>query len=124
MRPVRAQNLHYREEVADEPLSYPGLWCGTSLDLLILYPMEFDADQLLGPPYHCAPDALIGDQKCKLRRDRADYLKRRSSLGLVANETGDCAPTELDASGLHEATRGCAVRRPNCCATCSNGRPV
>ena len=70
----------------------------------ILYPMEFDADQLLGPPYHCAPFALIGDQKCKLRRDRADYLKRRSSLGLVANETSDCVPTELDASGLHEAT--------------------
>ena len=68
--------------------------------------MEFDADQLLGPPYRRAPDALSGDQKCKLRRDadRADYLKRRSTLGLVTNETGDCAPAELDASGLHEAT--------------------
>ena len=67
--------------------------------------MEFDANQLLGPPYHCAPDAISGDQKCKLRRDadRADYLKRRSSRGLVTNETGDCAPAELDASGLHEA---------------------
>ena len=107
-------------------LSYPELWYGTSFDPLILYPMEFDADQLLGPPYHCAPFALIGDQKCKLRRDRADYLKRRSSLGLVANETGDCVPTELDASGLHEATPGCAVRRPNwgICATCSHASVV
>ena len=68
--------------------------------------MEFDADQLLGPPYRRAPDALSGDQKCKLRRDadRADHLKRRSTLGLVTNETGDCAPAELDASDLHEAT--------------------
>ena len=53
-----------------------------------------------GPPYRCAPDALSGDPKCKLRRDadRADYLKRRSSPGLVTNETGNCAPAELDAS--------------------------
>ena len=77
--------------------------------------MEFDADQLLGPPYHCAPDALSGDQKCKLARDadRADYLKRRSSLGLVTNETGSCAPVELDASDLHEVTPDRAVRGPN-----------
>ena len=83
--------------------------------------MEFDADQLLGPPYRCAPDALSGDQKCKLRRDadRVGYLKRRY-------ETGDCAPADLNASGLHEATPGRAVRRPNweICATCSYARPV
>ena len=69
--------------------------------------MEFDADQLLGPPYRRAPDALSGDQKCKLRRDadRADYLKRRSSPALVTNETGsNCAPAKRDASDLHEAT--------------------
>jgi hypothetical protein len=64
--------------------------------------MEFDADQLPGPPYPCAPDAISGDQKCKLRRDadRADYLQRRSGLRLFTNETGDCAPVELNASGL------------------------
>ena len=100
---IRAQNLHSGKkwQMGRLTLSYPGLSCGTSFDI---YPMEFDADQLLGPPYHRAPGTLIGDQKYKLRRDRADYLKRRSSLGLVTNETGDCAPAELDASGLHEAT--------------------
>ena len=124
---IRAQNLHSGEkwQMGRLTLSYPGLWCGTSFDI---YPMEFDADQLLGPPYRCAPDALSGDQKCKLRRDadRVGYLKRRSSLGLVTNETGDCAPADLDASGLHEATPGRAVRRPNweICATCSHARPV
>ena len=52
--------------------------------------------------------------------------RTRSSLGLVTNETGDCAPADLDASGLHEATPGRAVRRPNweICATCSHARPV
>ena len=62
--------------------------------------MKFDADQRLGPPYRRAPDALSGDQKCKLRRDAqwADNLQRRPSIGLVTNETGDRAPVELDAS--------------------------
>jgi len=71
-------------------------------------PIEFDADQLPGSPYHCAPDTLSGDQKCKLRRDanRADYLKPRSSLGLITNETGDCVSAELNDSGLHGATLG------------------
>ena len=64
-------------------------------------PMEFDADQFVGPPYHCAADTPTGDQKCKLRRDWADYLKRRPGLGLVANETSDSATSKLDASGLH-----------------------
>ena len=65
---IRAQNLHCGKkwQMGRLTLSYPGLWCGTSVDV---YPMEFDADQLLGPPYRCAPDALSGDQKCKLRRD-------------------------------------------------------
>jgi hypothetical protein len=87
--------------------------------------MEFDADQLLGPPYPCAPDAISGDQKCKSRRDadRADYLERRSSLRLVPNETGNCAPVELNASGLqslhtsfrraHPGARVTAIQLPS-----------
>ena len=63
--------------------------------------MEFDADQAFRSPYHRAPapQAISNDQKGKLRRDApwADHLQRRPSVGLVANETGDRAPVELDA---------------------------
>jgi hypothetical protein len=77
--------------------------------------VEFDADQVFRSPYHRAPDALSGNQKCKLRRDadRADHLKRRASLGLVTNATGCFALAELDASGLHGPTLGRVVPGPN-----------
>ena len=76
---IRAQNLHSGKkwQMGRLTLSYPGLWCGTSVEV---YPMEFDADQLLGPPYGCAPDALSGDQKCKLRRDAVPGWLPQASL--------------------------------------------
>jgi hypothetical protein len=69
--------------------------------------MEFDADQLFHSPYLDASDfdAISSDQKCKLRgdADRADYLQRCSSLGLVTNETGNRVPAELNTPSFQTA---------------------
>jgi len=71
------------------------------------FQMEFDADQLFHSPSQDASDfdAISSDQKCKLRgdADRADYLQRCSSLGLVTNETGNRAPAELNTPSFQTA---------------------
>jgi hypothetical protein len=69
---------------------------------------EFDADHLSRSPNNRATmrGAVRGYQQRKLCRklDRADYLQRGSSLGLVTNETGNREPAKLNAPYFQSAS--------------------
>jgi hypothetical protein len=58
------------------------------------------------------PDAINAYQKSKLRGDanRADYLERRPSLGLVTYEARNRATVELDAADFQKNFFQCLRR--------------